>query len=193
MIIPELTRKSRSYRRFIEDYDISTESLIKLVNIARFCPSAANLQPLRYLVCNEREYNERIFSCTKWAGYLQHWEGPEEGERPAAYIIILGDVDYSKHHQIDAGIAAQTIMLAVAEAGLGGCMLAALDRDELRDLLNVSKQYDILLALALGKPQEKVVIDNIDSSDSIKYWRDNNDLHHVPKRRLDDILYKCIV
>lgn len=192
-MIPELIRKSRSYRRFIEDYEVDTEALIKLINLARFCPSAANLQPLRYIVCNRRDYNEMIFPCTKWAGYLKDWKGPEEGERPSAYIFILGDLDHSKHHQIDAGIAAQTIMLATTEMGLGGCMLAAIDREKLRELLDVSKQYEILLALALGKPKEKVVVDNVNAKVGVKYWRDDKGVHHVPKRRLDDLIYKCLV
>lgn len=189
-MIQDLVKKNRSYRRFDENYDIDIGILIKLVNLARHCGSAANLQPLRYLISNNRETNGKIFQCTKWAGYLSDWDGPQEGERPAGYIIILGDVDYPKHHQIDTGIAAQTIMLAAAEIGLGGCMLAALNREKLREVLEISKQYEIILAIALGKPRERVLIGDVSKSGSIKYYRDKKDNHIVPKRSLDDIIYK---
>ncbi len=189
-MIQELVRKNRSYRRFDESYAIDVETLIKLVNLTRYCGTAANLQPLRFIISNNRGVNEKIFACTRWAGYLSDWDGPQDGQRPAGYIIILGDVDHPKHHQIDTGIAAQTIMLAAAELGIGGCMLAALNRDKLREVLEVSKQYDVILAIAMGKPAEKAFIVDVDKSDSIKYYRDKNDNHLVPKRSLDEIIYK---
>ncbi|MGB4292667.1 MAG: nitroreductase family protein, partial [Bacteroidales bacterium] len=110
MDFSELVSKCRSYRRFDESFRIDYELLKKLIGYARLSASAANRQPLKYLIYNKPEDCEKIFPCTAWAGYLPDWPGPEPGERPAAYIIILGDTTITESFGIDPGIAAQTIM-----------------------------------------------------------------------------------
>ena len=136
--------------------------------------SAANLQPLKYLLACEPEKNAAIFSCLAWAGYLKDWPGPAAGERPAAYILILGDTEISKNFGCDHGIAAQSILLGARAQGLGGCMLGSIQRDRLRELLRIPAKLDILLAIALGQPKETVVIEEVNPGDSIKYWRDDS-------------------
>jgi nitroreductase len=132
---------------------------------------------------------EKIFPYLAWAGYLTEWSGPEKGERPSAYIMILGDRTITEVFGIDHGIAAQCIMLGATETGLGGCMISSVKREELREDFALSDNYEILLIIALGKPTEKVIIDEI-IADDVKYWRDSNNTHHVPKRSLKDIIIK---
>ncbi len=150
--------------------------------------SGANLQPLKYILSCDPQKNAEIFSCLAWAGYLKDWPGPEEGERPGAYIVILGDTSISESAGCDHGIAAQTILLGAREKGLAGCMLGSIDRNALRDSLNIPSQFKVLLVLAIGKPREQVVLENVGSDNSIRYWRDNEGVHHVPKRKLEDII-----
>ena len=116
------------------------------------------------------------------------WAGPESGERPAAYVVILGDTAISKDFGCDHGIAAQSILLGAREKGLAGCMLGSIDRKTLRKILNLETHLQILLVLAIGKPKEKVVIETVGSDGSIRYWRDAEAVHHVPKRALKDII-----
>ncbi len=187
-MIAELVKGNRSYRRFYEETPVSRETLTGLVNLARMSASAANLQPLKYLLSCEPEQNAAVFSCLAWAGYLKNWPGPAEGERPGAYIIILGDTEISKNFGCDHGIAAQTMLLGAREQGLGGCMLGSIQRDRLRDLCKIPATLDILLVIALGRPRETVVLEEVDPGGSIKYWRDAQGVHHVPKRRLKDII-----
>ena len=187
-MLKELVHKSRSYRRFDQDVAVERETLRELVDLARHSPAAANRQPLKYILSCDAETNGRIFPHTRWAGALRDWPGPVEGEWPAAYIVILGDTEISKGFGCDHGIAAQSIMLGATEKGLGGCMLGALDRPKLREVLSIPEQYEILLVLALGKPVEKVVIEDLPPDGSINYWRDETSVHHVPKRSLDDII-----
>jgi nitroreductase len=187
-MIEELVKRNRSYRRFYEDFSIGREVLTELVDCARICPSAGNRQVLKYLVFNEPEWNKRIFPQLSWAGYLADWPGPEPGERPAAYIVILGDTDVHPGFDCDHGIAAQTIMLSAVEKGLGGCIVGSIARQELRRVLQTPHHLEILLVLALGKPKEEVVLEAVDASGSIKYWRDGQGVHHVPKRSLSEIL-----
>jgi len=187
-MLKELVRASRSYRRFDEDHALEDATLRELVELTRYVPSAANRQPLKYIPCRDPAVNERIFPCLAWAGYLQDWDGPAKGERPTGYIIVLSDNDISKNTHCDQGIAAQTIMLGAAERGLGGCIIASVQRDRLRRLLAIPTRYEIVLVLALGKPVEKVVLEEIGPGGDIQYWRDKGGVHHVPKRKLGDIL-----
>lgn len=187
-MIEELIKKNRSVRRFYHDETISIETLTWLVNLARLSASSSNLQPLRYILTNNSVRNEEVFSCLTWAGYLKDWSGPSEGERPSAYIIILGDTDISKNFGCDHGIAAQNILLGAREKGLGGCMLGAIKKDFLREELDISERYEILLVIALGKPKEEVMIEDVPEGSSIKYWRDEKGVHHVPKRMLGDLI-----
>lgn len=187
-MIADLIRGNRSYRRFYENEPVSLDTLKWLVNLARLSASAANLQPLKYLLASDPAKNAAIFSCLAWAGYLKDWPGPAVGERPAAYIVILGDREISQNFGCDHGIAAQSILLGAREKGLGGCMLGSIQRDRLREILSIPEKLEILLVIALGKPKEQVVLEETAPGESIKYWRDAQGVHHVPKRRLEDII-----
>ena len=187
-MLKDLVQGNRSYRRFHQEVPVSLEALRELVDLGRLSASGANLQPLKYILSHEAERNAAIFETLGWAAYLKDWAGPEEGERPAAYIIVLGDTTIRKSFGVDPGIAAQSIMLGATEKGLGGCMLASIQRDALREALGIDRRYEILLVLALGKPKETVVIDPVGPDGDIKYWRDADGVHHVPKRALDEII-----
>ena len=184
----DLILKNRSYRRFYQEVDIKLETLRELVDLARLSASAANMQPLKYILSCHPEKNSLIFPHLAWVRYLTDWSGPCEGERPSAYIIILGDTEISRFVDYDAGIAAQSILLGATEKGLGGCMIASIQKEGLRKVLEIPPQYDILLVLALGKPKEKVAIETVGPNGDTKYWRDSKGVHHVPKRPLDDII-----
>jgi len=188
MEMKDLIVKNRSYRRFYEDYEISRDILRDLVDMARLSPSGANLQPLKYKLSDSAEINGKIFTCLAWAGYLADWPGPEEGERPSAYIIMMEDTTIKKEVKHDQGIAAQSILLGATEKGLGGCIIGSVKKEPLREILNLPAHLEILLVIALGKPKEKVVIEALDAKGDIKYWRDEAGVHHVPKRDLDDII-----
>lgn len=187
-MLKELVRKSRSVRRFEQSHEVPMDTLRELVELARLSPSGSNLQSLKYVISNDAEKNATIFEQLAWAGYLKDWAGPEEGERPSAYIIILGDSTISKSFGCDHGITAQTMMLGAAEKGLGGCIVGSVRRAELTARLQIPPQFEILLVLALGKPKEEVVIEPIAQDGSVRYWRDEQEVHHVPKRALDDLI-----
>jgi nitroreductase len=191
-MIEDIVKADRSYRRFQQDRPIDQAVLRELVNLGRLSPCAANLQPLKYIISGDPRTNARIFPTTAWAGYLKDWPGPAEGERPSAYIIILGDTEISKGFGCDHGIAAQSILLGAAEKGIGGCMIGSIRRDDLRGALNIPERYDILLVLALGYPNETVVLEDVGPDGDIKYYRDAQGVHHVPKRTLDEVIVRMV-
>jgi nitroreductase len=187
-MIRDLALKNRSYRRFHEEVDIKLDTLKELVDLARLSASAMNTQPLKYILACDRQRNSLIFPHLVWATFLKTWPGPGEGERPSAYIVILGDTEISRFWDYDAGIAAQSILLGATEKGLGGCMIANIRKEGLPKALKIPERYEILLVMALGKPKETVMIETVGPSGDTKYWRDSKGVHHVPKRPLDDII-----
>lgn len=188
LMIGDLIMRCRSIRRFYEDVRIDDETLRQLVDLARMSPTSANLQPLKFLLCNDPQMNSLVNDHLSWAGYLNNWEGPKPGERPSAYIFILGDTNISRTITADQGIAAHSILLGATELGLGGCIIASIKRRELRPLINLPDTYEILLIVALGKPREEVVLEETGKDGDIQYWRDENNVHHVPKRPLDELI-----
>ncbi len=186
-MINDLVKKTRSIRRFTEE-PISRETLIELIDMARYSASAANLQPLKYIISNEEDRNNKIFPNLMWAGYLKGWKGPGPGERPSAYIIVMGDLSITNFFGCDHGIATQNIVLGASEKGLGSCIIGALNKKEIVNALNIPDRYEILHIIALGKTGEKVVVEEMENNGSVKYWRDDNGIHHVPKRKICDIL-----
>lgn len=187
-MIRDLIVKNRTYRRFDQGFAVGMETLRELVDLARFSGSAGNKQPLKYILSCDPVKNAVIFEHLAWAGYLPDWPGPAEGERPAAYILMLGDKQISPSFDFDNGIAAQSILLGAVEKGLGGCMIGSIQRPKLREKLNIPARYEILLVIALGRPVEKVFLETGKADGDIKYWRDREGGHHVPKRALDDMI-----
>ncbi len=188
MELRDLLLRNRSYRRFHEEKAIDRETLKGLVDLARLSASGSNVQPLKYFLSCDAETNARIFPCLAWAGFLTDWPGPAEGERPSGYIVILCDTEICQSAGCDHGIAAQSILLGAAEKGLGGCMVGSVKREKLREALAIPSHLEILLVVALGTPKEKVVLDETGPDGDIKYWRDEEDVHHVPKRPLEEII-----
>lgn len=188
MMIRDLIIANRTCRRFQQSVAVEHKTLRELVDLARLSASAANMQPLKYILSWEPQKNACLFPHLGWAGYLKDWPGPGEGERPSAYIIILGDTRISRSFGCDHGIAAQSILLGAVEKGLAGCMIGTVQRQGLRDALDIPSYFEILLVLALGKPAETVVLETVEQAGDIQYWRDPDGVHHVPKRALDDIL-----
>lgn len=185
-MIADLVRKNRSYRRFQAGEPVDEQTLLELVDLARLVSSARNLQPLRYIIACDPRRNDLIFPHLTWPKFGD-WTQPAESERPAAYIIVLGDTTIKTAIGIDTGIAVHTILLAAVERGLGGCVIGLANHQPLRTALNIPERYRILVVIALGKPAETVAIEE-NAPDPTAFWRDANGVHHVCKRSLADVL-----
>lgn len=188
MNINELVKTNRTYRRFDQNHSIPKETLVGFVELTRYCASGGTRQSLRFICSCTPEWNRKIFDALGWAAYLPKWPGPSEGERPTGYIVILGDPSEWKWMMADLGIVAQTILLEAVNMGLGGCMFGNINKKKLQKEFNISESLEAVLVIALGKPVEKVVIEDVPESGSIKYYRTEDGVHHVPKRSLQDIL-----
>ncbi len=190
-MIKDLVKKNRSYRGYDESRKISREELREMVDCARLTASSVNQQPLRYYLACEKEDVHKIQGLTKWAAGLPQLSLPHPGKNPTAFIVICQDTsrwNSLNAFQKDVGIAAQTILLSAVEMGLGGCMIGNFNADALKEVLNLPQDLTPVLVVAIGKPAETVVLTEAETDGSTAYYRDENDVHYVPKRRLDDLL-----
>jgi nitroreductase len=185
----DLLRQARSFRRFDQTDPIPPQVLTDLVDLARLVPSGANAQPLRYRIVSDEAERAAVFPHTAWAGALRDWPGPAEGERPTGYIAICSAAG-KPEPATDIGIAGQTIQLAATDLGYGACMLGAIERDMLHAALKLPEDLALRLLLALGRPAETVVLEDLAPGASTAYWRDSDGVHHVPKRTLDEVLLR---
>jgi nitroreductase len=184
-ILKDLIRKNRSTRKYYQDFIINLETLKELVDLGRLSASGGNHQPLKYILSCEPDKNAIIFSNIGLSGQ------PKEGERPSAYIIILRDTELGGYvnTQVDHAIAAQSILLGAVEMGLSGCMVGKINRKELQQALHIPEHYEILLTVTLGKPRETIVIDIMEPDEKrLMGWWDEKGIHHLPKRKLEDII-----
>ncbi len=190
----DLVKSNRSCRRFDNSFSLDTRTLTGLVELTRYTASGANKQPLKYIISSDRDTNDKIFSCLTWAAYLKNWKGPEPKEQPTGYIVILGDTSISENFFCDHGIVAQTMLLGARAQGLAGCIFAAINIKKLKILLDIDDHLEVKLVIALGKPVEEAciddLIDDLGDGGDIKYFRDENQVHHVPKRKLEDLILK---
>jgi nitroreductase len=187
-MLKDLVLRNRSYRRFDQSVRIPLAVLRELCDLMRLTPSMRNAQPLKYLLVTTEKACASVYPLLGWAGYLKDWGGPVEGERPSAYVIILGDKNIAENFNIDPGIETQTLLLGAVEQGFGGCIIMTVKRDELKAALDIPQHYDVLYVIALGKPVETVVIEPLVPDGDFKYWRDAQHVHHVPKRELKDLI-----
>jgi len=197
MRFKDLVLANRSYRRFDGEHAISASVLRDLVDLARTTPSAGNRQPVKFVLSCSVEGNALVYETLAWAAYLPEWKGPPPQERPTGYVVMLRDLSiadaaWTGMFDIDAGIVAQTILLGAVERGLGGCVFASVKREELARRLALPDTLKVALVVALGRPVEKVVLDELAPGGSVKYWREPDGTHHVPKRRLDELVLKVI-
>jgi nitroreductase len=176
----------RSIRRF-KQKPIPLKLLKKFVNGARLAPSAANLQPIEFFIVNNKSLCSKVFETLGWAAYIKPKWVPSEKERPVAYIIMLINDPKNKYYLRDVSFASENIVLAAEEEGIGSCILCKVDRKKLRKNLKITKDIIVDSVIALGYKAEKSVAE--DYKGSVEYWRDENEVLHVPKRKLVDIIH----
>ncbi|MBN1969698.1 MAG: nitroreductase family protein [Candidatus Delongbacteria bacterium] len=182
----EIIKKNRTVRKFTQK-QIPDQDFDNIIESVRFTASAANLQKLRYITVKDSGICEDIFKCLMWAGYLKAWDGPKVNERPTSYVIAVTEEISTPQTWFDIGIASEALLLNATSKGYGGCIFLSIDREQLKKCLQTD--YEIVTVIALGEPAEKVVVDDV-IDNNIKYYRDENGIHHVPKRRMEDLIVK---
>ena len=139
-MLKDLLKACRSYRGYDESYRFTEEELMELVDHTRYAASSMNIQPLKFYLAWEKEEVDRIQPLTGWAKQMPEMELPHKGMCPTAFIIICQDLSVddrlARFHR-DVGLVAQTILLAAAEKGLGGCMIGSYGAKPVKECLHL--------------------------------------------------------
>ncbi|RLD43375.1 MAG: nitroreductase [Bacteroidetes bacterium] len=188
-MLKNLVLKNRSYRKFHADKKVSESKLRALIDLVRQTASSKNRQPLKYLLLTEQQDTDFVFQQLKWAWYLKEWNGPTVSERPPAYILMLLDTKLNDHAEIDAGIAAQTILLGAVEQEMGGCIIRTVNHFEVKRYFKLEEDLKIILVIALGFPNQKVQLTRLPENQNVAYF-EKEDTHFVPKRSLEEIIVR---
>jgi nitroreductase len=187
MSLFDLIISRRSIRQFQQKH-ISRDILRDVVDAGRLAPSAANRQPLEFIVVDDEKKRSEIFPCLKWAGYIAPQGNPKPGQEPQAYVVVLVNTKIrEKEYERDSGAAVENMILAAWVKGIGSCWIISVDKTTVISLLDVPAGYQIDSVIALGYPAESPVIDDL--KDSMEYWKDENGCLHVPKRKLADVIH----
>ena len=191
MTFEELVKTNRSYRKYGQQKRIGREKLLSWIDLARNTPSTANLQPFKFFISTEDDLNEKIFKLTAWARNLKNYNGPLEGEKPTAYVVLCFDKRVSENPDrfgIDAGIIGQTLLLKAREDGFGGIFIKSFKKPELSEIVGKGEYLEPYVVIALGDPNEKIILEDATENGGIAYYRDEENVHHVPKRTLDELI-----
>ena len=181
----EVIKTRRSIRKF-EQTQIPDEMLKKLVDTARYAPAAANVQPLKYAIVRGERAKE-IFPLTRWAALLGERGAPKNHEAPVAYVFVMTDTKNSYNKEADASLAIENIVLAAWYEGIGSCILGSIDKPKISKIIDLPEGYEINYAVALGYPAQTSVAE--DEENGVAYYMDDEDVVHVPKRKLCDVSY----
>lgn len=188
MNVYEAAVSRRTIRRFLQK-PISMPILKKLLNAARLAPSSGNMQPCEYVLVTEKPLLDKVFSTLRWAMYIAPEGTPKEGERPVAYIVVLVNTrKKAEGGEVDCAAAIENMLLVAWEKEIGACWMASIDREKLREILLIPEYCKVCFVVALGYRAETPVAEDM-KSDDVKYWRDENNVLHVPKHRLEDIVF----
>ncbi len=187
-MLKDLVLQNRSYRKFYNDKNVSVDQLKQLIDLARITSSSKNRQPLKYILASNSNEVSFISNQLKWAKFLKDWDGPNDNEKPPSYIIMVLDKSISMQADIDAGIAAQTILLGAVEKQLGRCIIRSINRDAISHYYKLPAHIEIIQIIAIGYPNQKVKLVDTKNASSVNYYEDSNAIHYVPKRKLEDVI-----
>ena len=187
-LIETLIKKDRTYRRVDESVAIDRLQILRWLDVVRQTPSARNIQPLKYIIITDEALCHEITELQHWAAMLPEWDGPAVGERPRAYLLQLIDTDIAPAARFDEGIQLQTLGLLATDAGYGVCIFAGHGKGEITRRLDLPTHLSINAIVAIGKPAEEVILEEARSPEDVRYWRDEEGRHHVPKRPLSEII-----
>ena len=181
----QLIKNTRATRRFEQNFKVKNDDLVEIIDLVRTTSSSKNMQPLKYIIITNDEKKEAVYKPLVWAAHLKDWDQAKD-EKPSAYILILNDTAIDGIALIDAGIALQTIMLALKSKGLDGCPLASIDKVMYKKIFELDENLEPFLIIAIGKSSENIKV--VDVKDDTNYYRDKEQNHFVPKRKLEDVL-----
>ncbi|MBU0983948.1 MAG: nitroreductase family protein [candidate division Zixibacteria bacterium] len=143
----DLLRTRRSVREFA-DTPVSDELLRRVIDLARYAPSAYNHQPCYYIPVRDRSIIEQIAKTR------------DDASAPIAHakmaVAIVVDTSVTEHHLQDGHLAAYHFQLAAWFCGLGTCWIDALNCDDVKTALGIPPSHYVTTVMPLGYPANSI-------------------------------------
>ncbi len=189
MNMMKFLRGRRTYRRF-EQRPVAPEILTEAVDAARIASCGANRQTVRYIIVESADAVAAVLPLVHWAAYLPPEQGaPKPDELPTAFIAILQDDNLPGASDVDVGLALGSLTAAAWAHGVGSCIMGAINRPALTELLALPEGVRLCYMVALGYPTHKSHLVSMQDGD-VKYYLDDNRDFCVPKRGMEEVLLK---
>ena len=183
----EFLRTRRTYRRF-EQRPVAPEILTEAVDAARIASCGANRQTVRYIVVQSADAVASVQPLVHWAAYLPPEQGqPKPDELPTAFIAVLQDDNLPGASDVDVGLALGSLTAAAWAHGVGSCIMGAINKPALTELLGIEEPQKLAFMVAFGYPAHKAHIVPLTAETGVKYYLDENRDYCVPKRSKEEI------
>lgn len=187
MEVKEALQKRRTVRLF-EQKNVPDSDLAEMIDCARVTSCASNLQQLRYIIIRDTKLLKDIFPLTAWANLVRPSRTPVWGiSAPRCFIAVIASASANQVIHADAGAAIQSMQTMAWSRGLGCCWLGSIQREQIKILLELPDDKQVLYLVAVGYPAEKPVAEDVQEGQSIFYYLDDQQRLHVPKIRPEDV------
>lgn len=187
MDIMEMLAARRTYRRF-EQKAVPQDVIDDLIEAVRLSSCGANRQAVRLVIVNKPEDVARVQPLVKWAAYLPPEQGtPKADEQPTLFVAVVQDTSIPGDLDTDTGIALANLTLAAWAKGVGSCIMGAIDRPRLTELLGLTGCQKLHTMVALGYPSHTARVVPMTGETGVKYHLDENRDYCVPKRSAEEI------
>jgi len=147
MSLLDLILSRRSIRRY-ETKDISEEVLKQILEAGRQAPSAANRQPVRFVIVKDHDLL-KVLCDTLFTRFVKY-----------APVAIVGCADIKslltgKWAVVDATIAMENMVIAAWSLGVGSCWIGACKEEKVKELLKIPDKWKVVALVTLGYPAEQ--------------------------------------
>ena len=187
MSMMEKMQSRRTYRRF-EQKAVPQNVVEDIVEAVRLSSCGANRQAVRLVVIQNPETVAKVQPLVKWAAYLPPEQGtPKADELPTLYVAVLQDTSIPGDLNTDTGIALANMTMAAWDSGIGSCIMGAINRPALTELLDIKEPEKLAFMVAFGYPTHKSYVVPLTEETGVKYYLDENRDYCVPKRSKEEI------
>ena len=147
MSLLDLILSRRSIRRY-EKKDISEEVLQQILETGRQAPSAANRQPIHFVIVKDHDILKNL--CDNLiTRFVKH--------APVAIVGCANTKSFltGKWAVVDTTIAMQNMVIAAWALGIGSCWIGACSEKKVKELLKIPDKWKFVALVTLGYPAEQ--------------------------------------
>lgn len=146
----EIIKTRRSVRRY-KDQEVPKEFIDKILEAARWAPSAINVQPVRLVVVQDKEIKKVVGDAARFYFLINN----HVADAGAIIAVCAKDKDW-KWASLDCAMASQNIMLEAHSLGLGSCFVGEFKEEKVKEVLGLPAKMKVFALITIGFPEGEV-------------------------------------